>query len=480
MVWAPQPGPQQALIACPCKDVLYGGARGGGKTDGMLGDFGIHSDQYRKDAKGVFFRHTLTQLEEAIARSQDIYGPLGARWRDSAKVWEFRGGGILKFRYLERLGDADNYQGHQYTRLYFEELTNWADPRPINRLNGTLRSAKGVPTARRGTGNPGGVGHAWVKAKYIDPSPLGFRVWRDEKTNWSTTFIPAKVKDNLKLMENDPTYIDTLRGVGSEELVKAWLDGNWDVIEGAYFHEFQREMHVVRPFKIPQSWIKFVAMDWGSARPCSVGWYAVADGTTVHTPSGPFTPPRGALIRYREFYICSEAPGVVNTGLRLSASVVASAIINKCQPDLVDGKLPYKYFVADPAIFIENGGPSIAEMMTRESKIVWTPADNKRLPGWNQVRTRLIGYDGRPMVYLFDSNRHLIRTLPLLQHDENDMEDLDTEAEDHAADELRYACMSRPWAAPLPASTKKPRGPQTFDEMINHLESQQPTGRRRI
>lgn len=445
----------------------------------MLGEFAVHADMYGKSAKGIFFRHTLTQLEEAMARSHDIYGPLGAKWRDSHKTWEFRNGAVLKFRYLERLADADNYQGHQYSRLYFEELTNWADPRPLNRLNGTLRSPKGVPTARRQTGNPGGVGHSWVKSKYIDPWPLGFKPWIDEKTKWTTVFIPAKLRDNLILMQNDPTYVDTLKGVGSAELVKAWLDGDWNVIEGAYFYEFSMDSHVIKPFNIPDNWLRFIAMDWGSARPCSIGWYAVANGETVVTERGPRTFPRGALIRYREWYVCSEAPGVVNTGLRLSASVIAKGIIKRSEPDKRDGKLRYAYHVADPAIFKTDGGPSIAEMMRKEG-IVWKPADNQRKPGWNQVRTRLIGFDNQPMVYFAATNRHLIRTLPLLQHDENDVEDLDTDAEDHAADELRYALMSRPWTPPGSIPKPKPRGARTFEEWIEHAERDVELSSRRI
>lgn len=445
----------------------------------MLGEFGIHADEYKKNAKGIFFRHTVKQLEEAITRSMDIYGPLGAKWRDSAGVWEWPNKATLRFRYLERTSDADNYMGHQYTRQYFEELTNWADPRGIYRLAGTLRSAKGVPTRRRSTGNPGGVGHAWVKKTYIEPAPLGYVVWVDPKTKWTTTFIPAKLRDNVILVENDPTYIDTLRGVGSEELVKAWLDGNWDVIEGAYFHEFSTEAHVIKPFNVPDHWLKFVAMDWGSARPCSVGWYAVSTGEDVDTQDGKRSFPRGALIRYREFYICSELPGVVNTGLRLSATVVARAIIKRSEPDKVNGRLTYAYHVADPAIFKEDGGPSIAEMMRKEG-IVWKPADNQRKSGWNQVRTRLIGYDNRPMVYLFATNRHLIRTLPLLQHDENDVEDLDTDAEDHAADEFRYALMSRPWTPPLPDPRKTPSGARTIEEWIEKVEKETLISSRRI
>jgi hypothetical protein len=446
IVWEPQPGPQTALVTCPVFEVFYGGARGGGKTDGSLGEWLDHSHSYGDAANGVFFRRALTQLDEAIARSQEIYAPLGAKWQDQKKTWTFPNGARLKFRYLERDSDAEVYQGHSYTRLYFEELTNFPDPKPVRKLMATLRSAKGVPCGFRGTGNPGGPGHHWVKARYIDPAPLGYKVITDPETGLERVFIPAKVSDNRILTSNDPGYVARLKSSGSPDLVRAWLEGDWTVITGAFFPEFSAQ-HVLAPFSIPDDWTRFRAMDWGSARPFSVGWYAIAQDAH-ETPQGLI--PRGALVKYREWYGASEP----NVGLKLTAEEVADGILARERGDRI------AYAVADPAAFSQDGGPSIIERMDRQGCKLWRRADNKRtaqlgaLGGWDQLRARLKGEDGRPMIYFFATCVDTIRTLPALQHDETKPEDVDTEGEDHAGDETRYACMSRPYVRTV--TEKKP------------------------
>jgi len=173
IVWRPQPGPQTALVHCPVSEIFYGGARGGGKTDGMLGKFAIKAGKYGEHCVGVFFRRSREDLKEAVERSKQIYAPLGAKWHEQKKWWTFPNGARLKFEYLDRDDDANNYQGHNYTDVFFEEITHWPDPTPVNKLRATLRSATGVPCQFHATGNPGGPGHGWVKARYIDPAPLG-------------------------------------------------------------------------------------------------------------------------------------------------------------------------------------------------------------------------------------------------------------------------------------------------------------------
>lgn len=446
VVWAPQPGPQTLLIECPVFEVFYGGARGGGKTESSIGDWLEHSSTYGEAAIGIFFRRKLVQLTEVIARTKQLFPKLGAKYNEQRKEWVMPGGGRLKFAYLERDSDAEEYQGHSYTRVYVEEVTNFPSPSPINKLRATLRSGSGVPVGMRLTGNPGGPGHNWVKKRYIDPDPRGFKIIADEEEveidgrrttiKIERVFIPSKLGDNALLIRNDPTYILRLRQSGSEQLVRAWLEGDWNIVDGAFFDEFSEEAHV-RPsswilHRTPQT-ILFRAFDWGSARPFSVGWYAICDG--LWPKENPL--PAGAIFRYREWY-GSKGP---NQGLKMPAAEVAEGILKLERGELI------RYAVADPSIFIRNGGPSINELMF---KCRWRAADNKREPGWEQVRQRLVGTDGRPMLYIGDECQDLIRTLPILQHDESDPEDLDTEGEDHAADELRYACMSRIWK-PAPA-----------------------------
>ena len=310
-VWRPQVGPQKALIDCPVYEIFYGGARGGGKTDGVIGKYAIKAQRYGSGFNAIFFRKELPMLDDAIARSHIIYGSLGCDWNEQKKTWNFPGGGRLRFRPLERTQDAEKYQGQNLSDICIEEAGNYALPDAIQRLHAVLRSARGVPTQMILTGNPGGPGQQWIRERYVDPHPTGFKVIKDELPNGqsrSRVFIPAKVHDNHILLKNDPNYIASLYLTGSEALVKAWLDGDWNAIEGAYFDCWSSDKHIIKPFEIPSHWTRIMAFDWGSAAPFSVGWYAVSDGSLPEYP-------RGALIKYREWYGAESA----NVGLKLTA-----------------------------------------------------------------------------------------------------------------------------------------------------------------
>lgn len=441
IIWAPQDGPQTALVACPVFEVFYGGARGGGKTDGVLGEFVIHADEYGEHAIGLMIRRTRVELVETIERSKQIYAPLGAKYHEQASMWRFPNGARLRFAYLERDSDADGYQGHSYTRVYVEEIGNFPSATPIMKLMATLRSGAGVRVGFRATGNPGGPGHQWVKARYIDPAPRGWKIITSSFTHEGQTvsrdrvFIPSKLQDNRYLGGD---YVANLHMSGSETLVKAWLEGDWNVIAGAFFPEFG-PVHVVASRSLPETWPRFRSGDWGSARPFSIGWWAISDGSDAAFP-------RGAIIRYREWYGWNGKP---NEGAKLTAEEVGAGIAERDGTD----KISNGASVLDPAAFANDGGPSIAERIHAGSgrKVDFRRADNRRIArmgamgGWDQVRSRLKGEDGRPMIYFMDNCIHAIRTLPALQHDDLKPEDVDTEAEDHAPDEIRYACMSRPY-----------------------------------
>jgi len=446
VVWAPQPGPQHAFIKCPYFDVLFGGARGGGKSDACLGEFAIHASKYGRNARGVFMRREMPQADSLIDRSYEIYGPMGWTFHKMDRQWTSPEGAVLRFRPLEDDRDAEKYQGQQFSRVYLEELTNWPTSRAPDKMKATLRSAAGVPPCFRATANPGGSGHHWVKTRYIDPAPQGMLPLMDESGKIDRVFIPAKVSDNLALIKNDPGYADRLKLTGSKEQVRAWLDGDWAVVEGAFFDNWSSARHVVHPFEMPSHWTRFRSMDWGSAAPFSVGWYAVVSDDT---PLGDGrTLPRGALIKFKEWYGAS-AP---NVGLKMTAEDVAKGIAERSVGDKID------YSVLDPAAFAQNGGPSIAERMAlKPHSVFFRPADNKRvgklgtMGGWDLMRHRLDGEaPDRPMLVFFDTCAASIRTIPLLQHDTDQVEDLDTASEDHAADETRYACSSRPWVRSQP------------------------------
>jgi hypothetical protein len=448
--WAAQPR-QAAFIASNCYEVFFGGARGGGKTDAVLGDWGSHADLYGKDAIGLMVRRQRTELIETIERSRVIYGPLGWTYHEQDKMWRSPDGARLRFAYLERDADADGYQGHSYTRVYVEEIGSFPSERPIRKLMATLRSGAGVPVSFKCTGNPGGPGHQHVRRRYVDPAPAGWERIIDPLTGLDRIYIPSRIADNKYLGDQ---YVQQLKGVGSETLVRAWLEGDWSVVEGAFF-DCWSSAHVIRPFEIPADWLRFRSCDWGSAAPASVGWWAVAQDDYRIGPGDVGLPvmgaahqqgdqgaviPRGALVRYREWYVASGP----NIGLKLTAEEVADGIKAREQPG---EKITYS--VMDPAAFAVDGGPSIAERMGSRG-VHFSRADNKRvsqkgaLGGWDAMRQRLKG-EARPMIYTFSTCVDSIRTIPALQHDLDRPEDVDTDAEDHAADEWRYACMSRPW-----------------------------------
>jgi hypothetical protein len=322
-------------------------------------------------------------------------------------------------------------------------VTQFHNLQGILKLMAALRSAAGIRCQLKMTCNPGGPSHFAVKQMFIDNGPM--QIVRDPATGITRVFIPSRVEDNPALLENDPGYINRLKAVGSPQLVRAWLDGDWDIVEGAFFPEFDRARHVIRPFPVPNDWIKFRSMDWGSAKPFSVGWWTVVQDTFEHDGR---VIPRGAIVRYREWY--GKKIGQTDVGLKMPAEDVARGIVSRETDD--KGKREFvAYGVLDPGAFAVISGPSIGETLGRHGAI-FRRADNsrvsrdKRMGGWDQLRTRLKGdEDGHPLIFFFDHCLDAIRTLPMMQHDDHNPEDLDTDTEDHAVDDIRYACLSRPF-----------------------------------
>jgi hypothetical protein len=303
--------------------------------------------------------------------------------------------------------------------------------------------------------NPGNVGHHWVKREFIEPVPY-MEIWQtpDDAGGMHRQYVPAKVADNPIGIAEDPDYVKRMRGLHDPALVKAMEEGDWNVVAGGYFPEFSTARHIVKPFEIPRTWRRFTSTDWGSARPFSTGWYAVVqdDMKVTGALGNPITIPRGALVRYREWY--GAKPRETNVGLQLPIESWAKGVLMRSRNDP-----EIDYDVCDTSMFDEDGGPSLAEramkVRHKDRKLRLRPADKRRLPGWNQLRQRLQGDDplngiDQPTLFLFDVCRDAIRTMEALQHDETDVEDADTDGEDHSPDEIRYACMSRPRKRPDP------------------------------
>jgi len=441
--------PKQALaFHSGATEVLYGGAKGGGKS--FL--FRTSAIRWCLEIGGVqvyLFRRTLADLRRnhmegpkslpALLREHIASGHV--KYVSQHNQYEFWNGSILHLCYCEAEGDVENYQGAEIHVLIPDEATHYTDYQ-YRYLRAQVRRAglvvppqyeKRIPRIELGA-NPGSVGHAWVKRTFISPKPA-MEIWRApaEEGGMLRQFIPAKLADNPHLSRDDPEYADRLRGMGNDDLVRAMLDGDWDIVAGQAFEKLRRNVHCIEPFTPPEDWLCFGSLDWGSSRPFSFGLWTVANGDTL--PDGRVYR-RGAIIRWKEVYGWN---GKANEGLRMEVEEVAKAI-KACV-----GDRHLAYASADPSMWKVDGGPSHAETMNRHG-VVLRRADNSRHAGYLEVRNRIAGDDEGPMLYA-TRNCHdgFWRTMPDLVMDEADTEDVDTDTEDHAYDDTRYACMSRPW-----------------------------------
>lgn len=465
-MWFPQPGHQLAAFEADwCPELFYGGERGGGKSDFQIGYQEDGALRYGQGHRGIMFRKTYAELEELQGRALQVFPAEGAVYKTQpsadypySNCWYWPNGASTKMRFIESEKDYGRYHGHSYTRISFDEVTEYITAAPLLKMLSTLRSPFGVPCSVRLTGNPGGVGHIWVKSRYIDiAAPM--TPYEDPESRIVRMYVPSAMADNVILLREDPYYKNRIIAAtnGNEALRKAWLEGDWNIVAGAFFDCWNSKLHVIKPFAIPPEWSRIRSGDWGSAKPFSFGWWAIV--TDDYRLESGLIVPRGSLVRYREWYGCKDSINEPNVGLKLPAEEVGRELAHL---ESQDSKMADA--VLDPAAFAEDGGPSIAERIHRGSgsKVWFRRADNKRVSqagamgGWDQMRSRFLGDDGVPRIYCFDTCKDSIRTIPLLQHDKLRIEDIDTDMEDHAADEWRYACMSRPYVRQSAAS-QKPR-----------------------
>lgn len=445
--------------------MLYGGAAGGGKSHLMRAAFIIFCASI-PGLQAYLFRRVFDDLIKNHMEGPKGFRALLAPWTDQGLVTivekeiRFWNGSRIFLCHCQHDDDRFKYQGAEIHLLGVDELTHFTEI--VYRFLRSRVRAVGIAVPAQYAGmfprimcssNPGNVGHGWVKEAFVDRGP--FEIWQtpDEEGGMMREFIPAKLDDNPSMGEDDPMYRARLRGLGSPELVKAMEDGDWNVIAGAFFPEIGAH-HALTPLELPEHWTRFRSFDWGSAKPFSVGWWAVSDGTdgkgnafkAFNGRGEQVTVPSGALIRYREWYGKQSS----NVGLRMQSAEVARGIRSR---QFAGENISYS--VADPAIFDSQDGPPVAENMAKAG-VIFSKADNRRVTGWQQVRDRLIGDDGKPMLYVFTSCLDWWRTVPLMQSDERKPEDIDTDLEDHAADEMRYGCMSRPYTRTI-TPIEKPR-----------------------
>jgi len=372
--------------------------------------------------RGLILRRTFPELNRSlIVRSLQKFPREICTYHATDKVWKFNNGSMLEFGYCEKENDVYNYQSAEYGFIGFDELTHFTYAQWDYLVNSRLRSViPGSWPRVRAASNPGNVGHAWVKAMFID-GKLPDVVWENPR-GIKFAFIPAKVEDNPYILNYDPGYIDRL-DLLDEKWRRALKDGDWDTFAGQFFDTWDPTVHVLdHHFDPPKDWPRFRALDWGFAKPYSVGWYAVT--------------PYGALYRYRELYGYGGSP---NVGSREVAAEVARKIVDiereAGEFDLIGP--------ADNQIWSSgrDTGISIAETF-QEYGVTWIPASKNRTNGWAECRARLgVDEKNRPRFFVSPHCEHFRRTIPSLVHSETKPEDLDTDGEDHIADEWRYACV---------------------------------------
>lgn len=426
---------QASFLAARQRHVCYGGARGGGKSWVVRLDAMCKALKH-PGIKLLIVRRTYQELRNNhVSPLREMLHGM-AVYNDSKKLFTFRNGSTIALGYCATDSDLAQYQGAEYDVIYIDEATHlqgeW-----IKKLNACVRGTDpSMPKQTYYTCNPGGPGHAYIKRLFVD------RRFEGAERPDDYVFIQAKVTDNLALMAAQPEYIEQLK-VLPPKLRKMWLDGSWDVAEGAFFEDFvdnvggyadRRWTHVIpaKGFRLPRTWEIYRSFDWGYRRPYSMGYYAIDHD--------------GVMYRIAEHYgVQRDLHGTVlpNEGVkRPPAQVFAEIAAFEREHPLLAGREIHG--VADPAIWDAETGESIAEAAMAEG-IYFAKGDHKRLPGWMQCHYRLqMDEEGYPRFYVLDSCKDFIRTIPALMYDDHKPEDLDTEGEDHIADEWRYMCMSRP------------------------------------
>ena len=459
VAWSPQPGSQEAFLSCPITEILYEGTRGPGKTDALLMKFAMHVGKgYGQEYRGIIFRKTYKNLEDLVIKSKKWFSIIfpTAEFNEAKYFWKFKTGELLYLRNFEKDSDYWNYHGHAYPFIAWEELTTWPNPVGYKKMFSCSRSTiSGLPKVIVSTTNPYGVGHNWVKDRWrlpVPPNKVIGKVIEDSvdlhgKIEPPRVAIHGQLSENKILLHADPKYVDRIRASASNKAqLEAWLYGSWDIISGGMFDDIWNSLKdkiVISPFKIPSSWEIKRSFDWGQSKPFSVGWWGESDGTEYEIGNKKFQTVKGDLFRINEWYGC--VPNSVNEGLKMLASDIAEGILQREKRIGLEGRV--KRGVADSSIFDDNNGNNIAKDFQKKG-IYWDKSDKSpgsRKVGWQEIRKRLsntVSNRGLPReepgLFIFDICRHWLRTVPVLPRCDKNLDDVDTNAEDHAADETRY------------------------------------------
>lgn len=440
---------QVEFLRAKGKHIGFGGARGGGKSWAVRTKAILLALRYGGIRILILRRSYPELMNNHILILRRVLGGI-AVYNDKQKAMTFPNGSTISFTYCARDGDLDRLQGVEYDVIFIDEATQFSEFQ-MKTIIACLRGVNSFPKRIYYTCNPGGQGHRYIKRIFVD------RRYEEGEDPGEYTFIRSLVTDNRALLEQQPEYIRQLEGL-PPKLRKAWLEGDWNVFEGQFFEEFadrpehyrdRQWTHVIEPFPIDPNWRIYRSFDWGYHRPFSCGWWAVD--------------PDGICYRILELYGCTGTP---NEGVKWSPHKVFAEIhrIETEHPWLA-GK--HIIGIADPSIWDAETGESIADVAAR-NQVFFSRGDNKRIPGWLQLHYRMqFDENGIPLLYVFSNCRAFIRTLPLLQYDEQIPEDLDTSGEDHVADEVRYFLMSRPIAPRMTGGKPVPKDHELFLDIHN-------------
>ena len=423
------PSPKQIeFFNSSARHTAYGGARGGGKSWAMRRKMVLLAMRYPQ-LRLLLLRRSLQELREnhLLPLQADLAGY--ATYKRDERAFLFPNGSRLTLGYCDSDADVLQYQGTEYDVIGFEEATHFKEEWIVFICTALRTTKKDFRARVYYTCNPGGVGHAYIKRLFVD------RRFTPEENGEDYAFIPAVVYDNRVLMEADPDYVKRLEALPAHKR-RAHLHGDWNVYEGQVFEELRddpghyvdrRHTHVIAPFAPPTHWQCYRSFDFGYAKPFSVGWW-VKDGD-------------GRLYRILELYGCAK--NEENVGVRMTPEEIFRSIAKteREHPWLCGKKI---IGVADPAIWDASRGESIAETGER-CGIYFERGDNRRVAGWMQLHNRLaFDENGVPMLYIFNTCRDFLRTVPILQYSRLHPEDVDSDMEDHIADESRYLCMLVP------------------------------------